>query len=215
MNASGRWLLSVLVAGLLGLAIAVSAEEGTSPLRWRQSPASSEGRGSSRVGSYEALRATMLGLPQQSTAGRHKGQGAGSEWSNARRGRGFDGYEPAWLPLPSPSLEDPVAVYDPLRQRVIAFGGDSYPDYLNETRIWVLALRGTPGWSELVPTGPSPLPREAHTAIYDPVRDRVLVFGGWGGWDGRGMLNDVWALTLEQAAGFGSVRPQTQAAIAR
>src|SRR5205809_341396 len=42
---------------------------------------------------------------------------------------------------------------------------------------------------QLAPTG-SPSVRAAHSAIYDPVRDRMIVFAGYL------VSNDVWALSL-------------------
>jgi hypothetical protein len=56
---------------------------------------------------------------------------------------------------------------------------------------WALSLAGSPAWSELSPTGSPPSAHHGHTAIYDPVRDRMVVFGGVGG----GVLDDVWALS--------------------
>ena len=40
---------------------------------------------------------------------------------------------------------------------------------------------------------PAPPARYRHTAIYDPVRDRIVVFGGN---SGSSQYNDVWALSL-------------------
>lgn len=40
--------------------------------------------------------------------------------------------------------------------------------------------------------GVPPSQRFGHTAIFDPARDRMVVFGGWDG----ASLNDVWALSL-------------------
>jgi len=56
----------------------------------------------------------------------------------------------------------------------------------------VLSLSGPPAWSALGPTGTPPTARYAHTAIYDPVRDRMVIFGGY---DGSSYRNDVWRLT--------------------
>jgi hypothetical protein len=44
-------------------------------------------------------------------------------------------------------------------------------------------------WLKLLPGGTPPTGRIDHTAIYDPVGNRMVVFGGLGG---SGMLNDVW-----------------------
>src|SRR2546428_2750684 len=54
--------------------------------------------------------------------------------------------------------------------------------------VWTLALSGKPTWSKLSPSGIKPAARSFHTATYDPMRDRMIVFGGGG--------NDVWALSL-------------------
>jgi hypothetical protein len=48
-----------------------------------------------------------------------------------------------------------------------------------------------------------------HTAIHDPVRDRMVVFGGW---SGSSYLNDVWALGWCTTCGVGG--PQAQPLIA-
>ena len=57
-----------------------------------------------------------------------------------------------------------------------------------------LSLAGTPAWSALAPSGTPPSWRYMHSAIYDPVRDRMVVFGG-------SSLNDVWAhFTVPQGA---------------
>lgn len=48
----------------------------------------------------------------------------------------------------------------------------------------------------------NPHVRRAHTAVYDPTRKRMLIFGGW---NGTTRYNDVWELTLDDIA---SPRPQ-------
>jgi hypothetical protein len=106
----------------------------------------------------------------------------------------------AWLPLVA-SGEPPAArwgqsaVFDPLRRRMLIFGGvDTQGSATNE--VAVLDLVDTPRWSVLVTSGPAPPARAFHTAVFDPLRDRMLVFGG----DGPdGYLVGVWALSLGDA----------------
>ena len=113
----------------------------------------------------------------------------------------------SWVPLAvssTPYLPAPRdganAIYDPVRDRLILFGGRQ-GSFFND--VWTLSLSGTPTWAELVdptppdPAGPAPLPRFLSSAIYDPVRDRMLVFGGMS--DDHQFHNDVWALPLSGA----------------
>src|SRR5262245_7612792 len=84
------------------------------------------------------------------------------------------------------------AIYDPVRDRMIVFGGF---DDTRRNDVWALSLSGPPAWTQIVPaTGPAPAPRRYHSAIYDPVRDRMIVFAGTSGV----ALNDVWALDLKE-----------------
>lgn len=106
----------------------------------------------------------------------------------------------AWLPLVA-SGEPPAArwgqsaVFDPLRRRMLIFGGvDSRDSVTNE--VAVLDLAGAPSWSILATSGLVPPARAFHTAVFDPLRDRMLVFGGQGI---QGDLAGVWALSLGDA----------------
>ena len=83
------------------------------------------------------------------------------------------------------------AIYDPVRDRMIVFGGYRTEAYLND--VWALSLSGPPTWTPLAPVGPVPAPRREHTAIYDPVGDRMIVYGGKGFPAGD---SDLWALSL-------------------
>jgi hypothetical protein len=56
---------------------------------------------------------------------------------------------------------------------------------------------GTAAWSTLATLGAPPTARSGHGAIYDPVGDRMLVFGGWAA--GVGPTNDLWGLSLAGA----------------
>lgn len=99
-----------------------------------------------------------------------------------------------WRPLsvegtPMPPRAQHAAVYDPVRDRVVVVGGDG-GTFLND--VWALNLSGTPAWERLLPGGVPPSARREHTAIYDPIGDRVIVYGGFDG----ARRGDVWALNL-------------------
>jgi len=114
---------------------------------------------------------------------------------------------PAWTAL-TPAGTPPSAryglsaIYDPVRDRVLGFGGHGGSGRRND--VWALALAGTPAWTELTPSGTPPSARSGHSAIYDPVRDRVLVFGGS---DDSGLRNDVWALALTGSPAWTALAP--------
>jgi hypothetical protein len=113
---------------------------------------------------------------------------------------------PAWAPLapvgtPPSARYSHSAIYDPVRDRMIVFGG--YRPYLND--VWELSLAGTPAWTQLAPTGTPPGPRAAHSAIYDPVRDRMVVFAGYE--YSVGAFNDVWELSLSGTPTWTQLAP--------
>lgn len=96
--------------------------------------------------------------------------------------------------MPPSARHGHAFVYDPVRDRMIVFGGDT--DYGNpQNDVWSLSLSGTPAWTQLAPSGPLPVPRSDLMSIYDPIRDRLLVFGGFDNSVGSG-FHDVWALSL-------------------
>ncbi|HKA25457.1 MAG TPA: kelch repeat-containing protein [Candidatus Eisenbacteria bacterium] len=115
---------------------------------------------------------------------------------------------PAWSPLtaggtpPAPRLS-PSSIYDSQRERIVLFGGTDLQSYYADVN--ELTLFGTPQWSALTPTNGTPQARADHKAIYDPVADRMVVFGGSG--ISGGMLNDTWSLQFLSAVGADGPRP--------
>jgi hypothetical protein len=78
-------------------------------------------------------------------------------------------------------------VYDSTRDQVILFGGSEGIPGLNDT--WAYdRVAGT--WKGLEPSGALPPARAAHTLVYDPKRDRAILFGGG---DLSGGFDDIWA----------------------
>jgi hypothetical protein len=106
--------------------------------------------------------------------------GGGSSWTTL-----------ATTGAPPPGLTGAAAVYDPVRDRLLVYGGrknvpaNAYPD-----EIWALSLAGTPTWSVLghVYSG-----RSGHVMLYDTVRDRLVIFGGS---TDSYLLNDVVVYSL-------------------
>lgn len=93
------------------------------------------------------------------------------------------------LPLEGPAIWEPcaiegtpqetgthsLAVFDSIRNRIILQGGIiPFPGY-QTTVTSVIQMDDPPVWQRL-PNGP---PRYGHLGVFDPVEDRVLVFGGW------------------------------------
>jgi hypothetical protein len=97
----------------------------------------------------------------------------------------------SWSPT-SPSTRPPTThgaplAYDAARRVTVLFGGQSGPTNTNLDQTWV--WDGT-HWTHVVLTGPHPSARAYHALAYDPLRERVVLFGG--GADGAAVLNDTW-----------------------
>ena len=58
---------------------------------------------------------------------------------------------------------------------MIVYGGN---DGAPSGEIWSLSLVPEPAWSLISTAGSQPEPRDSHAAIYDPVRDRMVIEGG-------------------------------------
>jgi hypothetical protein len=109
------------------------------------------------------------------------------------------------------------AVFNPTNNRMIVFGGLNGPGTVTVhplfNDVWVLAnadgLGGPSTWTQLSPTGGPPSARAFHSAVYDAVNNRMMVFAG----DPNvgscfGAVNDVWVLT--NADGTGGTPNWTQ-----
>lgn len=111
-----------------------------------------------------------------------------------------------WTPLPDgfPRVYQ-RAIYDSLRTRMLVFGG---ADSLFEGDVHALSLSGPPGWSEVLPSGTPPHARDAHGQVYDPVRDRMLIFGGAYVFGITQLeYNDVWAMSLGPSPAWTQLAP--------
>jgi hypothetical protein len=78
---------------------------------------------------------------------------------------------------------EPGLCYDARRQRLVAFGGwDSANKYSATLWEWT-------GSEFLTPVASGPSARAGHAFVYDPTRERCLLFGGRGD---AGLLADTW-----------------------
>ncbi len=117
------------------------------------------------------------------------------------------GASPHWTAL-APTGTPPAArwghtaIYDPVRDRFLFFGGDDGVIRMND--LWELSLSPSPAWTELAPAGTPPDGRSGHTAVYDDVNDRMIVFGGA---TGAQTVNDVWALSLSGTPTWTQLTP--------
>ncbi len=111
----------------------------------------------------------------------------------------FDLTTRTWEPLPTTGTLPPAryrhtAIHDGPRHRMLVYGGLGASGYLGDT--WSLDL-DTGAWTQLTTTGLVPVARARHNAVYDPLRDRMVVFGGN---EGSVMSDTLHALNLASLA---------------
>jgi len=94
--------------------------------------------------------------------------------------------------LPRARLTPPSIIYDPVRRRLLVFGGFAGDGSLSDD-VWALSLAGTPAWNLLFPTDRRPAGGIATAPSTTPCANRMLIFGGHDYYDYH---NDVWALSL-------------------
>lgn len=94
------------------------------------------------------------------------------------------------------------SVYDLVHNRMIMFGGYDSSHFLNDT--WVYSLNGIRHWEQLAPSGTPPSARYIHSAVWDAVGNRMILFGGF---DGSNYLNDVWALSFNDGLAWVQLAP--------
>jgi hypothetical protein len=106
----------------------------------------------------------------------------------------------AWVPLSGTRRKGHSGIYDAARGRMVVFGGDNGVP-LNDT--WSLSLGSIPSWERLAPADPLPAGRALHGAVYEPSRDRMVIFGG----RSTVPLNDTWELTFSGELAWHQLTP--------
>lgn len=103
------------------------------------------------------------------------------------------------------------AIYDVAHDRVVVFAGQ-WNDFRSD--VWALSL-STNTWEALLPNGAGPAGREGHGAIFDPVGQRMVVFGGHDETAGRRFWNDCWELSLGATVAWSQIQPSGEIPDAR
>src|SRR5262249_8364856 len=97
-----------------------------------------------------------------------------------------------WRELSPPARSQHVQVFDERHRRLIVFGGllTGKP-----TRtLWVLSVDAPDrGWTKLDPVNDGPTARFNSAGIYDPIGERVLIYGGQ---VADRLFDDFWELSL-------------------
>lgn len=112
--------------------------------------------------------------------------------------------EHSWRPLGLPGFQAASVVVDPVRDRLITFGGLDARGR-KTALVYARSLSTMEPWTQLIVDGPGPSPRMNHSAIYDPLRDRMVVYGGWPE-DAVGS-REVWALELSGVPRWTNLTP--------
>jgi len=101
------------------------------------------------------------------------------------------------------------AVYDPVNDRMLVYGG--FNGFTSLDDLWALSLSGTPAWTLLTPSGTGPGPRDYHRAIYDPILNSMVLFGGYRFSPSPPppsvQFNDTWALSFSGSVACAPILP--------
>ena len=171
---------------------------------WSPLPATGPGpqRREHHTAIFDAPRDRMLVFGGDSGA---VAQGVSNEvWSLSFAGT------PTWQPM-TPAGTPPAArgrhaaAYDPVRDRLLVFGGFDGTGPLDD--VWELTLSGTPTWNPVVTAGTPPAARYLHSMIYDPMRDRLVVYGGQADDGKTPPFDDLWALSLSGTPTWSTIVP--------
>ena len=100
----------------------------------------------------------------------------------------------SWREIGPPLRADHALVHDTRRDRTLMIGGERAAEE-TVADVWHLVRTGVPHWEQLDMAGGGPLPGAGMSAVYDSLRDRVLVFGGRSDFHGP-TNNQLWQLSL-------------------
>src|SRR5439155_16811655 len=99
-------------------------------------------------------------------------------------------------------------ILDPTSDQLIVFGGVERSAKTGEdaatNTLWRRPLSGGPEWSAVLTSDSVPPARAMHSAVLDPVRRRMVVFGDT---RDREVLGDIWALSLDGAPQWTRLAP--------
>jgi hypothetical protein len=104
-------------------------------------------------------------------------------------------------------------VLDAPNDRLVLFGGrGNWQSRIHrQTPVFGDVLVRTPDgpWQAVTPSGPAPTPRHEHSAILDPARRRMIVFGGQAGNLSLPVApnNEVWVLSLDGPLAWQELTP--------
>lgn len=138
---------------------------------------------------YSLTRRRFLSTTLKALSAGALAQTLGGPWAVGQ------GSSAAWQPiapqgaLPPPRLNH-AAIYDPVRDQLVVFGGSGQGGFLND--VWAYSFEDN-AWSRRTSAGPAPDPRRTPKPVYDPQGDRMLTYSG----QGNGFFNDTWAFDLE------------------
>ncbi len=102
-----------------------------------------------------------------------------------------------------PGRENATAIYDTTNNVLTVYGGDGAGGgSLGD--VWTLSgangMSGTPAWTQLSPGGTAPSARTGHSAVYDAVNNRMIIYGGFSGSKGT-TSGETWVLSAANGLG--------------